>query len=408
MSRRARLAAALFAAAVAPVAAGCPTHLLLGLQEPTGVWPTFSAGTTAFGPALDSPALDSIADPAVTAWRQNLAGVKGTSAVTAINNVVGLVNADVQTVAYSATHVYVKTTGVPSHAVGPFGDGNPAIPTNRNRTVRLPRTPTANAGTKTSVGLGSIGVMVNGVAFYDSRDARSYNNQNVWHQNAIYFEAAGFDAAKGHPSPDMPSQSGTYTSGNYHYHQAPITLLGQIDPGNTGQHHSPIIGFAFDGFPIYGPYGYANADGSGGVERITSSYQTRNISQRTTLPDGTVLSAGQYGPSLATYPLGAYTEDFSYVASSGDLDQYNGRFAVTPEYPQGTYAYFLTVDAAGNAAYPYIIGPQYYGVVDTANLGAGSITVPADVTFYVVPEPGAVGVMVVGAMVMLRRRRASI
>ncbi|HYE17616.1 MAG TPA: PEP-CTERM sorting domain-containing protein [Tepidisphaeraceae bacterium] len=67
---------------------------------------------------------------------------------------------------------------------------------------------------------------------------------------------------------------------------------------------------------------------------------------------------------------------------------------------------FLTVDAAGNAAYPYIIGSQYYGVVDTGNLGAGSITVPADVTFYVAPEPGAVGVMAVGAVVMLRRRRS--
>lgn len=46
----------------------------------------------------------------------------------------------------------------------------------------------------------------------------------------------------------------------------------------------------------------------------------------------------------------------------GELDEYNGRFAVTPEYPAGTYAYYATVDASGDAAYPYLIGPQYYGI----------------------------------------------
>src|SRR5207249_2454624 len=123
---------------------------------------------------------------------------------------------------------------------------------------------------------------------------------------------SGFDACLGHPP----------QSGQYHHHQHPICL----DAGNASQ-HSSILGYAFDGFPVYGPYGYANTDGSGGVARIRSGYRTRNITTRTTLPDGTVLSPAQYGPAVSTtYPLGYYEEDFEYVSGLGDLDTYNGRF----------------------------------------------------------------------------------
>src|SRR5256885_13119498 len=120
---------------------------------------------------------------------------------------------------------------------------------------------------------------------------------------------------------------------------------------------------------------------------MTSGYQLRNITQRKTLPEGTTASSP--GPDVSsTYPLGSYVEDFGYVSGSGLLDQYNGRFSVTPDYPQGTYAYFVTLDSSGSAIYPYIIGPQYYGVVATDNLSAGSITVPGDVVYYnPVPEP---------------------
>ncbi len=148
--------------------------------------------------------------------------------------------------------------------------------------------------------------------------------------------------------------------------------------------HSALLGYAFDGYPLYGPYAYQNADGTGGVTRMRSSYATRNITVRETLPDGTVLTPSQYGPPVsATYPLGYYAEDYEYVAGSGDLDQYNGRFAVTPEYPAGTYAYYVTVDADGHSVYPYDIGPKYYGVVATDNITShGHVTISEPVTTY--------------------------
>ena len=60
------------------------------------------------------------------------------------------------------------------------------------------------------------------------------------------------------------------------------------------------------------------------------------------------------------YVLGHLTED-NIWDNQGTLDEYNGKFAVTPEYPNGTYAYFLTEDSLGNSTYPYAIGKRFYG-----------------------------------------------
>ncbi|HSV15098.1 MAG TPA: YHYH protein [Tepidisphaeraceae bacterium] len=405
-------------------AIGCSLHWALGLPEPVGVWPAELA-TSPTAPAQNSTvqtdtaaaasaaiaeinAADSVNDAAVTSWLQNPNNTKGFSTNSVVNSVVNKVNADVQTVAYTSTNVYVKATGIPSHTLGSYGS-DPAIPTNVNRTVDIPRNPVVNNGTKTNTGLGAIGVAVNGAVFYNAADAMSYNNANVWHQNANVFEASTFDGGPGHPSPingqTVTTSTGTAPAGNYHYHQAPTALINEIDPGNSGQHASPVIGFAFDGFPIFGPYGYANADGTGGITLMSTSYQKRNITTRTTLPNGTTASSA--GPDVsATYPLGSYLEDYSYVAGSGTLDQYNGRFAVAPGYPSGTYGYYVTETAGGLPTYPYVVGPQYYGVVQSDDLAGGTITVPANAVVYTpaVPEPSLLGLAACAIPTLLKRR----
>jgi len=80
----------------------------------------------------------------------------------------------------------------------------------------------------------------------------------------------------------------------------------------------------------------------------------------------------------AVYPLGRYVEDYDYVAGAGDLDQYNGRFTVTPEFPGGTYAYYVTIADDRSPAFPYIINVQLYG----ASNGGNSPTVAADAVDY--------------------------
>ena len=105
------------------------------------------------------------------------------------------------------------------------------------------------------------------------------------------------------------------------------------------------------------------------------------------MPDGTSLNSSQYGPTVSSqYPLGAFIEDYEYIAGSGDLDEFNGRYCVTPEYPSGTYAYFVTIDASLEPVYPYVLGPEYYGVAQGYdNLGpqSGHNTIPSGTTSYV-------------------------
>ena len=149
------------------------------------------------------------------------------------------------------------------------------------------------------------------------------------------------------------------------------------------QQHSPLIGYAFDGFPVYGPYGYANIDGTGGIARMESSYQKRSITVRTHYADGSNVTDG---PAISsTYPLGWYREDYEYIQGSGHLDDHNGRFTVTPEYPNGIYAYFATVDENHNSAFPYLVGLQYYGVVESDNFnqgGSNNVTISEPVETY--------------------------
>jgi hypothetical protein len=139
----------------------------------------------------------------------------------------------------------------------------------------------------------------------------------------------------------------------------------------------------FDGYPVYGAYAYTNTDGTGSIKRMASSFRTRNITQRTTLPNGN--AASKVGPAVnSTYPIGNFLQDWEYVQGLGDLDEHNGRFCKTPEYPNGIYAYFVTIDANLKPVYPFVIGDTYYGTVQTGNTGPGSghVTISESTTVY--------------------------
>ena len=315
--------------------------------------------------ALTTAASAQGVDAAIESFRVNLHGTMGSSVAANIHASVSQVLADVEEVWYTNDYIYIKSSGVPSHSIGGFGP-NPNTVADQNYTFRISRNPTRYAtGLNPFTNLGAMGVSVNGVPIFNTLDAFSYNGLGVWFQDAVVAEAISFDAALGHPA----------MAGNYHYHQQPIRLREQM--GDDGSAHSKIIAFAFDGYPVYGPYGYTNPNGGGGIKRMESSFRLRNITQRNIHPDGTVLPNWQWGPNVSvTYPLGFYVEDNEYVAGLGDLDAFNGRTCVTPEYPGGTYAYFTTIDANGDAAYPYFVGPWYYGNPDYANI-SGNVNIPA-------------------------------
>ncbi len=312
--------------------------------------------------------------PAITAFLQNTTETGSYYLEGNPNTIENNILVNCQKVEYSDDYVYVHTKGVPAYPTGPFQDGNPSQAQDQNAIFKIPLNPQANTANPIETNPGNIGVFINGVALFDWRDGAAWNPQTNalcggpgnppcpggpmaqmdWNRDAIPAERAGFDCAKGHPA-----------MGNYHHHQNPSAFKLDLDVISDvcdihdadglytidSSMHSPLIGFAYDGFPIYGVYGYKNTDGTGGITRMKTSYFLRTPSTR------------ENGPDVNTYPMGYFKEDFEYVNQNGEdyLDEHNGRFCVTPEYPDGTYAYFATVDENWNSKYPYVVGPTFYG-----------------------------------------------
>jgi len=130
--------------------------------------------------------------------------------------------------------------------------------------------------------------------------------------------------------------------------------------------HSPIIGWAYDGNPIYGPYGYVKKAG-GTVVQMKSGYIEEALIK-------------ENRPPLSVFPAGFFCNDYTYKPVSDEtvLDENNGRFCVTPQFPSGTYAYFATIDDAGSEkggqfntyklpVFPYLIGKNYYSTPNDFN-----------------------------------------
>ena len=134
---------------------------------------------------------------------------------------------------------------------------------------------------------------------------------------------------------------------------------------SDSNYHSPILGFAYDGNPIYGPYAYSSKTG-GFITQMLSGYS--------------LLDNQTNRPSDSIYPKGFFVEDYTHKNSPSDsvLDENNGRFCITPDYPNGTYAYFTTLDGRSpensgrfknykKPAFPYAIGHNYHSIPNNFN-----------------------------------------
>tara|TARA_B100000902_G_scaffold77974_1_gene82730 strand:- start:6835 stop:11790 length:4956 start_codon:yes stop_codon:yes gene_type:complete len=180
-------------------------------------------------------------------------------------------------------------------------------------------------------------------SYFNMDDCAGY--VNIDRQYAYYngkFLKRCWDDAKVYNS--NPYYSGSNYYGDYYRHE---------------DGHSKILGFAFDGYPIYGPFGYESVgDSNSNCALMISSYITKTTDDHRPV-DHKYTNAISVNDINYNLTAGAYLEDFEYAEGSGLLDQYNGRYAVTPEYPQGTYAYYLTFTSSGLIvpAYPYAIGP---------------------------------------------------
>ncbi|MEJ6024353.1 YHYH protein [Ramlibacter sp. PS4R-6] len=223
----------------------------------------------------------------------------------------------------SATLRMISGNGVPDHAVGAFPNaGNPNSIGSVNVQYSHTLTPVSNGAA--TVMQHKIGYANNSVPF-DPATAESYQNAGVWRIEALnqtYFPF-GVDSNNAHVQPD----------GAYHYHGMPENYITRLGKGTSTM---TLVGFAADGFPIYARYGFQTAtNASSGVKVMSSSYRKK-----------TTPNPGR--PSTAMVPMGTFTQDYEYVLGLGDLDQCNGRYGVTPEFPNGIYHYYIT------DGYPYI------------------------------------------------------
>ena len=354
-------------------------------------------------------------NPAITSWLQNTTtfGSYYTVATGSTPNAMTVL-ANCQKVQYDGTYVYVTTRGIPAYPTGIFtGDGNRNTAGDQDAMYRFPLNPKKNSVTPTPTTGGNCGVFINGVSLFDYKDGVAYSASatngvcggpgnvmcpggmgatQAWNRDAIPAEKRGFDCSKGHPA-------GT----NYHHHQNPsafkydsTTSISYSSICNTynsdglytidSSTHSPLLGFAYDGFPIYGAYGYKNLDGTGGITRMKSSYAI-NISA-TTRTNGPAINQVI---GTQTFFNGYFKEDYIYTANTASdyLDSHNGRICNTPEYPvslypNGMYCYFSTVDKFNTSVYPYVIGPTFYGNVTASKFGTSTTTV-SGTTIYTSP-----------------------
>mmetsp|Transcript_33295 Transcript_33295/g.48199 ORF Transcript_33295/g.48199 Transcript_33295/m.48199 type:complete len:433 (+) Transcript_33295:1827-3125(+) len=267
-----------------------------------------------------------------------------------------------------AGKVYVFGTNIGYNAKScglEYWPPGPECPVSKVNSVSFPLhpAPESSAGGCTAPYGGPVAWLVNGVALYGWSDATSYQNGNVWQDVAMSFEIYDMDPCYGHAAKEQ-----------YHHHSFSPCLAERLN--DKGLKHSPIYGFSFDGYPIYGPYQ------SNGVLAV-SCWQKRVYSDpRMGCPDGTrscvLVDPVDYskgtvavaaGPSLTSTVKtqsgntissrsGIYKQDYYFnstcsAAGKEHLNQFNGH-----THDDLGFHYHLTIDSQGVAAFPF--GPSLY------------------------------------------------
>jgi len=227
----------------------------------------------------------------------------------------------------------IRSNGIPNHETGQFpGKGNPNTIAPQRYEFRVPANPQV-ADHATPLRMQPFGVAVNGVVF-DPGAAEWWNGDrnSGWQYEPLMMAPLylGADASHAHVQPN----------GAYHYHGIPTALV-QVLTG--GKEKMVIVGWAADGFPIYNNLGHTDPkDAASPLKTLKSSYRVKSGKR----PGG---PGGAYD--------GKFLADYEYAAGIGDLDECNGRFEVTPDYPQGVYHYVLTEQ------FPYV-PRQFRGTPD--------------------------------------------
>ena len=236
----------------------------------------------------------------------------------------------------------VTGNSIPDHLVGDFPNvGNPNEIDEFNVSYDIVMRIAAEDSDKSSSNSAAlVGISVGGILF-DPNTAEVYNNDrnSGWNYEALTIGSSSntsLAGAIGYLGSDC-NNAHVQPTGKYHYHGMPEELVSNLLAAAGNSLNDPdmvMVGYAADGYPMYARYGYSDpTNASSGVVALEGSYELRS-GNRSSGPGG-------------SYD-GTFIQDWEYVAGSGDLDECNGRYGVTPEYPNGIYHYFVTDD------YPFI------------------------------------------------------
>ena len=203
------------------------------------------------------------------------------------------------------TEIIVESNGIVQYE---FFSTTPNDMRAQNHRYVLPRYPQVAAEPTDIPLLGTVGPAINGVPFYGPNEAQMPHPYG----DPIYNDIV--DECKGHPG----------GQGDYHYHALLVRCLTgtSIDDDRPADEPSPIVGYAMDGFPIYGPYGCLDTACSE-VVKFQSSWETIG------------------DPETYAWDANEYVEKADPIY----LDRCNGRVG-----PDGTYRYHAT------DTFPYVLG----------------------------------------------------
>lgn len=216
--------------------------------------------------------------------------------------------------------------------------------------------------------LADVGIFLNGTVLFNWSDGQSFEGKGDWHNMAHIYEKYDFDVCQGHA-----------VEGMYHHHGYSACLNESI--GDTGTDHSPIWGYAADGYPIHGPYQAKNTlakscwrvrdfdskeEGCGvdGERSCVMNDAFDPSSGTKTVSKGPAIGEPGYAmfsKNQISLDAGSFFEDYVYDksctnSSSDNLDSFNGH-----DHDRLGYHYHITVDKDMKPVFPYAFGPIYRG-----------------------------------------------
>ena len=278
----------------------------------------------------------------------------GTSTATILVNIdEEIYNNDESVLAYSkyswssdGTNRMLIGNGIPNHEVGTFpNSNNPNSISEQNVSKSFTLCPSIiyESGLELVGPAMAIAYALNSVKFdpatagrcNDAGECSLARGEGNWNIEALGHETFDFG--------DDMNHAHVQPNGAYHYHGIPELLtdfLGDKD-GMT------LVGWASDGFPVYARYGYADPENSQSqLKALTTSYRLKSQPDKNRPNTLTAILGGPNANSNINkpIPMGAFTQDYEYVEGLGDLDECNGIFGVTPEFPNGIYYYVVTDD----------------------------------------------------------------